>query len=664
MAAAGIRGVRRLPAAMVLGGVLLAAAGQARTLVVDNRNTGAADTNPGTAEAPFRTISAAARQASAGDTVLVHAGLYRERVTPVAGGEPGRPLTFMAAPGDTVIVRGSDEVERWTPVDGAPGVFSTPVEPLGTAAFNPYRLALRVSPGEKPGELQTPARPARDAHYMPLTLGLVFAGGAMLREVRSEQAVAANPMAWTVAADGTRLLANFGHARLEDVPRPIELAVRPRLFAPNRRGLGYLVVRGFTFEHCANPGPFPSLGAVAVRAGHHWVIEHNTIRFAKCNGLDAGNEHWNPRLLDDCPPEDRVRMQAADNVIRNNTVSDHGIVGMNGLGSERLVVTGNLVERNAWLDLDESDVEWAEWGGIKFHSAARVEGNVVRDNEGYGIWLDNIRGGRVTRNVVVNNKGAGIFTELGTGPILVDNNLVAMTRHLNRFYGGTGIYAHDVSGLTVAHNLVTGNAGAGIEVRVVTGRKIDGREVAADGTAVLNNIILDNARVAISLPAAGPRSQGLRSDWNLLAGNHEYSQGMGPGWPALFAINRFALGFDYSQVRAKADAVRAQRKQPALPADWQRNPVLDLAAWQGVMEMDLHSREAPLAWRTQVRARALAVRVDNDGSLAGFRCPPVPGVDRDLAGAGMPGGEVAPGPFQSVPAGRSELVLPFAGACP
>ena len=45
-----------------------------------------ADRNPGTADAPFRTINRAAAIAAPGDTVLVHDGTYREWVDPQNGG--------------------------------------------------------------------------------------------------------------------------------------------------------------------------------------------------------------------------------------------------------------------------------------------------------------------------------------------------------------------------------------------------------------------------------------------------------------------------------------------------------------------------------------------------------------------------------------------------
>lgn len=44
------------------------------------------DSNDGSLKKPFRTISQASRLAMPGDVVIVHAGVYREQITPPRGG--------------------------------------------------------------------------------------------------------------------------------------------------------------------------------------------------------------------------------------------------------------------------------------------------------------------------------------------------------------------------------------------------------------------------------------------------------------------------------------------------------------------------------------------------------------------------------------------------
>src|SRR4051794_16559367 len=76
------------------------------TIYVDGASPSCSDTAQGTAAQPFCTIGAAAARVTAGQTVEVSAGTYRERVAPAASGTSTAPITFAAAPGATVTVTG------------------------------------------------------------------------------------------------------------------------------------------------------------------------------------------------------------------------------------------------------------------------------------------------------------------------------------------------------------------------------------------------------------------------------------------------------------------------------------------------------------------------------------------------------------------------------
>ena len=76
-----------------------------------------ADHQPGTVEKPLRTINAAAQLALPGDTVTVHAGVYREWVNPLNGGESdSRRILYRAAEGEKVELKGSEVVNNWEKV--------------------------------------------------------------------------------------------------------------------------------------------------------------------------------------------------------------------------------------------------------------------------------------------------------------------------------------------------------------------------------------------------------------------------------------------------------------------------------------------------------------------------------------------------------------------
>jgi hypothetical protein len=85
---------------------------------VDQAAPGAADSNPGTAAQPFKSVQHAADTAKPGDTIYVMEGKYDERVSVKSGGAEGAQIAFVAMPRRSATVRGFDLEADYVRVEG------------------------------------------------------------------------------------------------------------------------------------------------------------------------------------------------------------------------------------------------------------------------------------------------------------------------------------------------------------------------------------------------------------------------------------------------------------------------------------------------------------------------------------------------------------------
>ncbi|MEK7677486.1 MAG: carbohydrate-binding protein [Verrucomicrobiota bacterium] len=100
------------------------------------------DEYDGSPSKPYRTISAAANIAQPGDVITVHAGIYRERVTPPRGGESNtQRIVYRAAPGEKVEIKGSEVVKGWVKAQNDVWKVTLPNSFFGS--FNPYSDLIR-----------------------------------------------------------------------------------------------------------------------------------------------------------------------------------------------------------------------------------------------------------------------------------------------------------------------------------------------------------------------------------------------------------------------------------------------------------------------------------------------------------------------------------------
>lgn len=419
----------------------LSLSAQSRTLYVAPQGN---DAGQGTRMAPFRTIQHAADAAQPGDVILVHAGVYRERVNPPrAGTWDAKRIVYEAAPGEKVVITGADEVKNWVRVNGDVWRISLPNSFFGR--FNPYSDVIH-------GDWFDPM--GRQHHT-----GEVYLDGNGLAEAASLHDVMKPPKGdalWFGHVDTTHttIWAQFRDA--DPNRRRVEINVRRTVFYPEKTGINYITVRGFTLEDAATPWAPPTAEQIGVIGPHWskgWIIENNVVRNSTCSCISLGKygDRWDNTSSNTAEGYVKTIERAVQtgwsgenighHIVRNNMIYSCGQAGIVGsLGEAFSTVTGNTIHD---IHVDHT-FAGDEIAGIKFHGAVDV---LVSGNNIYraplGLWLDWMaQGTRISRNLFHDN-GSDVLVEVDHGPFLFDNNLFLSPASLNDVSEG-GAYVHNL----------------------------------------------------------------------------------------------------------------------------------------------------------------------------------------------------------------------------
>ena len=446
---------------------------------VDQQHPGAADDNPGTEEAPFLTIQRAAEVVEPAGKVLIKSGVYREWVRPRRGGTGADGMIgFEAAPGAEAIIRGSQAISgTWTHT-GAARSLSVWTAELPEAFFEGDHPFAVVNTTEADFELMHWAHAERGRAPHTLPRAMVFQDGRRLTQLGTRDDLPRVPGAfWIDAENRTLLMHPFD--RRDPNSCQIEATARQFLFNPQLRGLGYILIRGLTFEHAGNGFIRSGNGAVTTWGGHHWIIEDNTVRHINSVGIEIGG--FTDESLED---ENRNELEetTGGHLVQRNQVYDCGTGGIQGTVVPRSLVAGNHIHDCGWQEVER----YWETAGIKI---LIVVDSVVQCNHIHhccaapGIWIDFAnRNSRVCRNLVhdIASTSGAIFFEASKFPNLIDHNVVYNVE------AGSGIYQQDCDQLLIAHNLVLNCDHAGVHMRKNPTRD---RVGVCKDNRIINNII-------------------------------------------------------------------------------------------------------------------------------------------------------------------------------
>lgn len=431
------------------------------------------DSALGTREAPFKTINRAASVATAGDTVRVHGGTYREWVDPKFGGtSEHRRVVYEAVSGEHPIIKGSEVVTDWERVEGTVWKKVLPNEMFGE--WNPYEIEI------KGDWLVEPCDTYR------VHLGDVYINGVSMFEAKSmddlyddtPRITCCRPIKgdlilhpeltvykWRaeVSHDTTTLYCNF--REYDPNSKLIEINVRPCCFYPKSTGINYITLRGFEIAHAACPWTPPTadqIGMVGPHWSFGWVIENNHMHDAKCSAISLGKEKTtgdndytkygrksaHRHQLEAVFAAARIgwsRSTVGSHIVRNNVIHD---CGQNAVVGHMGCIFSKIEHNHIYNIGIKREFFGHEIAGIKFHGAidALISGNNIH-NCSLGTWLDwQAQGSRVTGNLYHAND-RDIMVEVTHGPYLVDNNI---------FLSGF-TYDNWAQGGAIVHNLIKGN---------------------------------------------------------------------------------------------------------------------------------------------------------------------------------------------------------------
>ncbi len=416
------------------------------------------DKYPGTADSPLRTIQAAANLAQPGDIITVHEGVYRERITPPRGGTSDeKRITYRAAEGEKVEIKGSEMIKGWKKLAG--DVWKVTISNSFFGDYNPYKDIIHGDWFNDLGRI----------HHT----GDVYLNGKSMWEMAILERVL-NPVVqednfdpegstytWFCESDeaNTYIYANFHGANPNE--ETVEINVRKSCFYPEKTGINYITVSGFTLRHAATqwaPPTAEQIGLIGTNWSKGWIIENNTISDSRCSGITLGKHGDEYDNTSENSAEGYVetikrahargwnKENIGSHIVRNNSVSNCEQTGICGsMGGVFSTIENNNIY-NIWT---KRQFTGAEMGGIKIHAAIDM---LIKNNRlancGRGLWLDWMnQGAHVVDNLFYNNTTDDIFVEVNHGPFLIENNILLSPLAIRDWSEGGAF----------VHNLITGN---------------------------------------------------------------------------------------------------------------------------------------------------------------------------------------------------------------
>ena len=521
--------------------------------------TDGSDTNPGTSQAPFRTIQHAADTAQPGDKVVIRPGVYEERVVITTSGRSDEPIIFEGEEG--AVIDGGTRITGWEP---APEIGSG-VYKINHGPWTPRNMVWN------------------DKFVPELDRGIMNDG--RFRTIMSRPSTDEN---WD------RLPATYGnldgttYVRLQDGQNPETEDVAFAPFSTNNRAAlrllnaDHIIVRGLTMrnayralqlyeandniiEHNLLAGGSEILEIRSGSARNH--ARHNEITLDYINPY-IGNPTIGPEIYSEIrrdlkgrarrgdPNGVRIFMAGADNHIYGNFI--HGTFDAVMLGGGA---------GDGWIETGR--------GGWVGNHRTMVYDNVILHTQDSGVeLLSELTDSQFFNNIIAEAQtGFRIKSGFSEGPMYVYRNFIYNTNP--QWYqgrpSGTSFYTWDMPGTLYFYHNTISNPRRPLSFGWNSGHfGREGNPYRAENLWFINNIF--SSELGIYSGRSGePRAT---ADYNWIGG--DLSRVLRRGWPEeqnnVFAPDERMWDYDTTRFELRTDS-QARNAGIDLSQEWTLNGI-------------------------------------------------------------------------------------------
>ena len=195
----------------------------------------------GTKERPYKRINEAAKIARPGDTVSVAPGMYREYVNPVNAGTEDARIVYRSEEPLGAVISGAEVLKGWKQLDN--GLWTARVDNGVFGNYNPYTTYVY-------GDWYFAGKSKHT--------GCVWLNGEALYEAASAEEAAKGEIykcswnqekstrKWFAEQDGNETVFYCNFQGADPNRENVEITVRRECFWPDKTGVGYITVSGFT----------------------------------------------------------------------------------------------------------------------------------------------------------------------------------------------------------------------------------------------------------------------------------------------------------------------------------------------------------------------------------------------------------------------------------